>query len=237
MSLFDKFKDKLKQTVSDAQKQLEKTATEAKQRWEKSEIEGKVKDAAKRAVDAAQNAAATSEFIALPRYRRARLTCEQGLNAKNADGVIADLEAAVNADSYFRVDAYRLLARAYEAKGRDEDALHRYRQTIEMLRQTPAVGPVSQWIAEEYNQHVDAYTCEVYDELASLCERLQRYDAAVWYARDCLSIDERHLPAYHVLATSLMKQGRAAEARDVLRRAYIHDKHGIVKNWEEELLG
>ncbi len=237
MSLFDKFKDKLKQTVSEAQKQLEKTAAEAKQQWEKSGMGDKVKDAAKRAADAAQNVAATSEFVALPRYRRARLACEQGLTAENVDGVIADLEAAVKADSYFRADAYRLLARAYEFKGRDEDAMHTYRQAIEILRTTPAVGPASQWIAEEYNQHVDTYTCEVYDELAALCERLQHYDSAIWYARDCLAIDERHLPAYHVLATALVKQGRIGEARDALRRAYIHDRHRIVREWEKELFG
>lgn len=226
MSLFDKLKDKLKQTVS-----------EAKEQWEKSGLEEKVKTAAKKATDAAQNVAGASEFVALPRYRHARKACEQGLTTENVDSVIADLETAIKADSFFRADAHRLLARAYEVKGRDEDALHTYRQAIEILRTTPAVGPASQWIAEEYNQHIDAFTCEVYDDLAALCERLGRYDVAVWYARDCLAIDERHLPAYHILASSLVKQGRTDEARDTLRRAYIHDRHGIVAGWERELFG
>jgi tetratricopeptide (TPR) repeat protein len=237
MSLFDKFKDKLKQTVSDAQKQMEKTAADAKQQWEKSGIGDKMKEVAKRTTDAAQNVTGVGEFVALPRYRRARQMCEQGLNTENVDGAIADLEASIAADSYFRVDAHRLLAQAYDAKGRHEDALHTYRQAIDLLVQTPAVGPASQWIAEEYHQHIDAYTCEVYDELASLCERLERYDAAVWYARDCIAIDERHLPAYQILATALFKQNRVSEARDVLYRAMIHDRHGIVAEWEKELFG
>jgi tetratricopeptide (TPR) repeat protein len=237
MSLFDKFKDKFKQTVSEAQKQLEKTAAETKKQWEKSGLEEKVKIVAKKATDAAQNVAGASEFVALPRYRRGRQVCEQGLTAENVDGVIADLEAAIKADSFFRADAHRLLGRVYEVKGRDEDALHTYRQAIEILRATPAVGPVSQWIAEEYNQHIDAFICEVYDDLAALCERLGHYEPAVWHARDCLAIDERHLPAYHILASSLVKQGRTDEARDALRRAYIHDRHGIVKEWERELFG
>ncbi|MDW8365861.1 MAG: hypothetical protein RMK49_08470, partial [Abditibacteriales bacterium] len=96
-SLFDRFKDKLKQTVSEAQKQLEKTAAEAKRQWEQSGLEERVKTAAKKASDAAQNVVGASELVALPRYRRARRMCEQGLTAENVDAVIVDLEAAVKA--------------------------------------------------------------------------------------------------------------------------------------------
>jgi len=177
---------------------------------------------------------ARSEIVAAQCYKAGRTACESEFASRSLTEAIADLEEAAKADSDFRPDAKRWLARAYEAQGDLERSRQAYLEATELLEEDDT-NRLRAWIAAEYNMDPDDYVSELHDELATQLAGQGRHDEVIYHARRAVEANRENLNAYHTFIASLHATGDTQEVRRWLMEARNRDNLGLVDQWVADL--
>ncbi len=215
--------DRLRKTAEDAAARLSSTAEQAA-RYVAEQGPGFVGEGA-------------AEMLAERDWRRARAMAEAGLDRGTAAEVIALLEPHQWVDSDYALLLGGLLAQAYQAVGRLDEATATLTATLAKLRDPLVRRSAAAVLVEEQNQVAEEFEIDLLVSLASAALAAGDYGTCIRRSMEARGVDEHALTAYYLEGVAMLRHGFAPEAvAELWARAMVLGGGETVVGWVRELL-
>jgi len=215
--------DRLRKTAEDAAARLSSTAEQAA-RYVAEQGPGFVGEGA-------------AELLAERDWRRARQVAENRLDGGTAGEVIALLEPHLYIDSDYALLIGQLLAQAYQAAGRLDDAAATLTDTLAKVRDPMVRRSAAGILVEEQNQVAEEFELDLLIALASVALTKGDYATCIRRSMEARALDEHALTAYYLEGAAMLRQGFTPESvAELWARALMFDGGETVVAWVRELL-